>query len=105
MMWKSCDRGRSSPEDQTSLERDFKQSVGGWFLPFFHNFKASHEHSEKNKGYILSNVSKVKNEKEKKEGYSTTSQKPPLLELNLFRTLVRRILMTRTEFVKRILSV
>lgn len=67
-MWKSSDRGRSSPEDQASLERDFKQNVGGCFLPFFHNFKASHEHSEKNKGYILSNVSKVKKEKEKKRG-------------------------------------
>lgn len=54
-----------------------------------------------NKGYILSNVSKVKNEKKKKEEYSTTSQKPPVLDLNLFRTLVRQILIT--EFVKRIL--
>ena len=106
-MWKSCDRGmESSPEDQTSLERDFKENAGGWFLPFSHNSKASHEHSEKknDKGYILSKVSKVKNEKEKEEEYSTTSQKPPLLGMNLFHTLVRRILMTRTEFVKRILS-
>ena len=47
-MWKSCDRGmESSPEDQTSLERDFKENAGGWFLPFSHNSKASHEHSEK----------------------------------------------------------
>lgn len=65
---------KSSPEDQTSLERDFKENAGRWFLPFFHNSKASHEHSEKknDKGYILSNVSKVKNEKEKEEEYSTT---------------------------------
>ena len=33
-MWKSCDRGRSSPEDQTSLERDFKQNVGVGFYLF-----------------------------------------------------------------------
>lgn len=47
-MWKSCDRGmENSPEDQTSLERDFKENAGGWFLPFFYNSKASHEHSEK----------------------------------------------------------
>ena len=39
----------SSPEDQTSLEKDFKENVGAWFLPFFHNSKASHKHSEKNK--------------------------------------------------------
>ena len=35
-MWKSRDKGmKSSPEDQTGLERDFKENVGGWFLPFF----------------------------------------------------------------------
>ena len=39
----------SSPEDQTSLKRDFKENAGGWFLPFFHNSKASHEHAEKKK--------------------------------------------------------
>ena len=29
----------SSPEDQTLLERDFKENAGGWFSPFFHNSK------------------------------------------------------------------
>ena len=56
------------------FKKRLQRNAGGWFLPFFHNSKASHEHSEKknDKGYILSNVSKVKNEMEKEEEYSTT---------------------------------
>lgn len=77
--------------------------VGFYFFSII-LIKASHEHSEKNdKGYILSNVNKVKNEKEKKkEEYPTASQKSTLLELNLFRTRVRRISMIK--FVKRIIQ-